>query len=141
VTLIDQVQRALGAEGINGSVEMLMLVMRLERDTTHVSIRSAPSADEAKLAFQSDGRRFIQPVAILLRDGDNMPAELPRHRVLESSEALASVGDEAYLWRGYAQNTRGVVKFRSGRYVVEVNAPSVDDAIGSARGLSALLAS
>ena len=50
-----------------------------------------------------------------------------------------SPANEANIWRGYATNTRGVVKFRRDRFIVEVNAPSLEDAITVARGVDSLL--
>ena len=140
MTLFDQVQRALTAEGIAASLETLLLVVRMHDDSAHVSIRRAPTDNEAKEWFKADGRRFIEPVAIGRVQGDTEPTVLPPHRVIESSESLPHIADEAYVWRGYGRNTRGVIKFRRGRFAGEVNAPSVDDAIAVARGFSALLA-
>lgn len=137
MTIFDQMQRALTAEGIDGSLEMMLFVVRMHTDTADVSIRRAPSEAEAQEWFKTNGRRFTEPVAILRKAGS--PVELPASRIIESSELLPNVGDEAYVWRGYGSNTRGVIKFRRGRFAAEVNAPSVDDAVAVARGLSALL--
>ena len=140
MTLFDQVQRALTAEGVAASLETLLLVVRMHGDSAHVSIQRAPTDTEAKDWFKANGRRFSEPVAIARVQGDPTPTMLPPERVIESSESLPNVADEAYVWRGYGQNTRGVIKFRRGRFAGEVNAPSVDDATAVARGLSALLA-
>jgi hypothetical protein len=42
--------------------------------------------------------------------------------------------DEALVWRGYGTTPRGVIKLRSGRFVVEINATSVEDAKQFAKG-------
>src|SRR5262249_21969652 len=50
-------------------------------------------------------------------------------RTTTGVERIASeCGDENFVWRGYGRNTRGVIRLRIGRYLVDVNAPSVEEA-------------
>jgi hypothetical protein len=139
VTIYDQLQRALSAEGINGSIQHVFLSLRMHNDTAHVDVRHAPSESEAREWMQTVGRQFREPVAVGRIEGDNSPVRLPPLTVNESSESIFGIGDEANIWRGYGGNTRGVIKFRQGRYVAEVNAPSVEDATVVAKGLASLL--
>lgn len=139
MTVFDQLQRALGAEGINCSLEHILLSVRIHNDTAHLAIRQAPSEAEAREWLETEGRLFREPVAVLRKQSDRAPVQLPPPNVIESSESISGIGDGANIWRGYGTNTRGVIKFRRGRFVGEVNAPSVEDATVMAKGLAALL--
>lgn len=139
MTVYDQLQRALTAEGIEGSLEHVLLSLRMHNDSAYLSARRAPSESEARQWMDTEGKRFREPVAIARREGDDAPVQLPPPSVIESSESVSSIGDEANIWRGYGRNTRGVIKFRLGRFMGEVNAPSVEDAINVAKGLVSLL--
>jgi len=135
-------QRALDAEGINGSIQHVLLSLRMHNDTAHLSVQRATSEDEAREWLETEGRRFREPVAVgrvVRKDSDDAPVRLPPSNVIESSESISGIGDGANIWRGYGTNTRGVIKFRRGRFVGEVNAPSVEDAMVTAKGLAALL--
>lgn len=139
VTVYDQLQRALRAEGITGSLEHVLLSLRIQNDTAHLSVRQARTDAEARQWFETEGRRFREPVAVLRKEGDAAPVQLPPPQIIESSESISGIGDGANIWRGYGRNTRGVIKFRRGRFVGEVNAPSVEDALVVAKGIVALL--
>jgi hypothetical protein len=52
---------------------------------------------------------------------------------LESHERILGIGEEGFLWRGYGNNERGVVRVRIGRYLIEINAPTVAEAERLAR--------
>ena len=139
MTLYDQLQRALDAEGINGSIQHVFLSLRMHNDTAHVGFRQAASDGEAREWMQTAGREFREPVAVAHVEGDPSPIQLPPTIVNKSCEPISGIGDEANIWRGYGNNTRGVIKFRRGRFVGDVNAPSVEDAMIIARGLASLL--
>ena len=139
MTIYDQLQRALTAEGIDGSLEHALLVVRMHNDAAHLSIQRAPSEADARQWLETEGKRFREPVAILRKEGDDAPAQLPPTKVNESSEAISGIGDAANIWRGYGKNTRGVIKFRRGRFICEVNAPSVEHAMVVSKGLASLL--
>ena len=139
MTLYDQLQRALDAEGISGSIVHVLLSLRMLNDTAHLDFRQAPSEKEAREWMETEGRRFREPVAVFRVERDDSPVQLPPPIVNESSESISGIGDEANIWRGYGRNTRGVIKFRRGRFVGEVNAPSVEDATVVAKGLVSLL--
>jgi hypothetical protein len=140
VTVYDQLQRALSAEGIDGSLQHVLLTLRMHNDTAHLSIRHAPSEAEAQQWLETEGRQFREPVAVGYIQGNDAPVQLPPPKVIESSESISGIDDGANIWRGYGRNTRGVIKFRRGRFVGEVNAPSVKDATVVAKGVAALLA-
>jgi len=139
VTLYDQLQRAFDAEGINGSIVHVFLSLRMHNDTAHLDFQPASSEREAREWMETEGKRFREPVAVGRIERDDSPIQLPPPIVNESSESISGIGDEANIWRGYGRNTRGVIKFRRGRFVGEVNAPSVEDATVVAKGLASLL--
>jgi hypothetical protein len=118
--------------GLDGSLQFVLMNFRLAEDSAHRALRHAPSIDDAEAHFAQDGREFRPPTATAARaEADGTVREhgtVVRNAPIRSNERLAGVGDEAYLWRGYTNNQRGVVKFRSGRFVGEVNAPSVEEA-------------
>lgn len=139
MTVYDQLQRALRAEGIIGSLEHVLLTLRMHNDTAYVSVRQSSTEAEAQEWLDTEGQLFRAPVAIARVQGDET-SQLPPPNIIRSSESIAGIGDGANIWRGYGRNTRGVIKFRQGRFVGEVNAPSVDDAVLVAKGLASLLA-
>jgi hypothetical protein len=120
-------------------VPHVLLVVGVHNDTAHLSIRQAPSEADAQQWLESEGRRFREPVAVLYKQGDDAPLQHRPPKVNGSSEAISGIGDGANIWRGYSGNTRGVIKFRRGRFVAQVNAPSVNDAMAVAKGVVALL--
>src|SRR5439155_18963450 len=82
--------------------------------------------------FQFDGNQFVAKKAHLSghfhRASDGAvtertwtppPAPDPP---IESNESLPDLGDENHIWRGYGQNTRGVIKLRVVRFLADVNA-------------------
>lgn len=128
MAILEQIEQHMLAD-----LEFVLLVFRLaSRDSAHCSLRRAPSVEEARTYFERDGREFRPPIAVAAvaePDGsvrDQRP--VIRNAPIRSEEKLGGVGDEAFLWRGYTNNQRGVIKFRSGRFIGEVNAPSVQDA-------------
>ena len=137
--VFDQLQRALSAEGINCSLVHILFSVRIHEDTAHLAIQQASSETEARQWMETEGKLFREPVAVLRNQSDPRPVQLPPPNVIESSESIAGIGDAANIWRGYGKNTRGVIKFRRGRFVGEVNAPSVEDATVVAKGLVLLL--
>ena len=139
VTIYDKLQQALNTEGIDASIQHVLLSLRMHNDTAHLSVRQMPSEIEAGQWLDTEGRRFREPVLVARNQRDNSPLQLPPSNVIESSESIAGIGDGANIWRGYGSNTRGVIKFRRGRFVGEVNAPSVEDATVVAKGLVSLL--
>ena len=139
MTIYDQLQRALSAEGIPGSIQHVLLSLRMRDDSAHVAFQQAASEKEAREWMQTEGRELRPPVAVAYVEGDDAPVQVRRSKVIESSETIPGIGDGANVWRGYGTNTRGVIKFRQGRFVGEVNAPSVKEATAVAKGLVALL--
>ena len=119
--------------------EPVLCALRIHNDSAYLSVRQAPSEAEAREWMDTEGKRFREPVAIARIAGNDAPVQLPPPRVIESSESVAGIGDRANIWRGYGRNTRGVIKFRLGRFIGEVNAPSVEDATIVAKGLVSLL--
>jgi hypothetical protein len=124
-----QIEEQMLAE-LDGSLDLLLLHFRFSRDSAHCALRRAPSVDEAKAVFAQDGRTFHPPTAVAARvepDGSvREPGRATRNAPIRSDEELPGIGDDAFVWRGYRNNQRGVVKFRSGRFIGEVNAPSVE---------------
>jgi hypothetical protein len=114
------------------------------RDSADILIRSLPSIDDARAAFATHGRNFTEPALTAFvqhHDGtvDSYPATPVPPQVIVASESIPNLGDESYLWKGYGNNLRGVVKFRAGQFIVELNAPSEDAVRKLANRIAGLL--
>jgi hypothetical protein len=105
------------------------------------------SSEQARSIFELDGRWFFVPQARLgghfrcASNGkvvDYVPP-LPFDSPIRSDESLTDLGDENFVWRGYGNTHRGVIKLRVGRFLADVNLPSVDDAERLARRFADLL--
>jgi len=113
-------------------------------DSSHVTLRCAPSTAEAKLAFAEDGHVFAQPQARLSRSREERakgrePSVDRLVHSIESRESIADLAEENYLWRGYEDNGRAVINFRTGRFIGSVNAPNVATATALVRRLATSL--
>lgn len=131
MTILEQIEQHMLAN-LDGSMDFIHLSLRIPQGSAHCSLRRAPSVAEATTYFERDGREFRPPTLVAARaEADGTVREqrpVVRNAPIRSDETLTGVGDEAFLWRGYTNNQRGVIKFRSGRFIGEVNAPSVEDA-------------
>jgi len=147
--LLDAVERLLVQDESDWALETCYFMVRFGRDTGHLLLRIMPTTEQARSTFQFDGDRFVAPKAHLgghfKRDSDGTitdrtgkPPPTPDPPI-QSNESLPDIGDENFVWRGYGQNTRGVIKLRVGRFLADVNAPSVEDAQRLARRVAALL--
>ena len=112
-------------------------------------LRILPTIEQAAALFRMDGHQFFPPRAHVAghvprpndgtttdRTGNPPPppdAPIPGH------ESVSHLGDENFVWRGYGENTRGVIKLRAGRFLEDVNAPSVAVAKRVARRVVDLL--
>jgi hypothetical protein len=92
VTLYDQLQHALNAEGINGSIVHVFLSLRMHKDTAHLDFQQAPSEREAREWMETEGRRFREPVAVGRIERDDSPIQLPpRPSTSHRNQSLGSV--------------------------------------------------
>jgi hypothetical protein len=124
------------------SMDLCLFRIRVRDDSGHIGVRILPSEEDARSIFAADGNKFIAPVLHLsVRHGDGRvtgsPAEFEPPIV--SSETLPALGDENHIWRGYGNNTRGVLKLRVGRFIADLNTPTIEDAERLARHLVELL--
>jgi hypothetical protein len=92
VTLYAQLQRALSAEGIGGSIQRVLLALRTDNDTAHLSFRQMPSEADAQRWLATEGRRFRPPVGVLRKEPDDAPVQLPPSKVIQSTESIAPRG-------------------------------------------------
>ena len=69
------------------------------------------------------------------------PATPPRpfDPPIVSTESLSNLGDENFVWLGYGNNKRGVIKMRTGRFLADLNVPTLEDAERLARRMVDLL--
>jgi hypothetical protein len=129
---IAAIERMLRFDASALAVRHCVISLSLERDSAYLSIRCAPTTAEAEATFAHEGNQFVAPVltsSVRHADGTvshSGPADFASPIV--STERLAGVGDDSYLWRGYGNNERGVVKFLIGRFIGQVNAPTVTEA-------------
>jgi hypothetical protein len=90
VTLYDQLQRAFHAEGINGSIVHVLLVLRMHNDTAHLDFGQAPSEREAREWMETEGRRlgnrwlsFVSKVIIRRHSPHHQPSTNHRYQSLD----------------------------------------------------------
>jgi hypothetical protein len=141
-TLLANVERLL-LRGDDGMLDTCYFGVRFGRDSGHLILRILPSVVLARSTFEFDGNQFTAPKSssyVQRRDGtvtDYKPAQFDPP--IQSSESLPNLGDENYVWRGYGHNSRGVIKLRVGRFLANLNAPTLADAEHLARRLADLL--
>jgi hypothetical protein len=147
-TLLANVERLL-LHGDDGMLDTCYFGVRFGHDSGHLVLRILPSVELARSTFEFDGNQFIAPKAHLgghfRRASDGTITERtwtpppPSDPPIQSSESLPNLGDENYVWRGYGHNSRGVIKLRVGRFLADLNAPTMADAERLARRLADLL--
>jgi hypothetical protein len=137
------IERLLLESEPESTLDWCMFRIGLGRDSGHVWLHVLPTADEAQTLFARDGNAFVAPKLsshVQQRDGtvtDYTPPQLDLP--ILSHESLANLGDENFLWRGYGNNKRGVIKMRVGRFLADLNVPTVADAERLARRVVDLL--
>ena len=142
-TLPGTIERLLLHNERDCSMDLFLFRIRVRDDSGHIGIRILPSEEDARSIFASDGNKFVAPVAhVSVRHADgSVTASSPAvfQPPIVSNETLPALGDENYIWRGYGNNTRGVLKLRVGRFVADLNTPTIEDAERLARHLVELL--
>jgi hypothetical protein len=146
-TLLAGIERLLLQDEADGALDTCYFGVRFERDTGGLVLRILPSVELARSTFEFDGNQFTAPKVHLgiRRASDGTITERawtpppPPDPPIQSNESLPDLGDENYLWRGYGQNLRGVIKLRVGRFLADLNAPTMADAERLARRLADLL--
>jgi hypothetical protein len=139
----DTIERLLLHNEPDCSVDLCLFRLRIRSDSGQIAVRILPSEEDARAIFASDGNKFVAPVLhTRMRRADGTvtagsPAEFEPPIV--SSETLPALGHENYIWRGYGNNTRGVLKLRVGRFIADLNTPTIEDAERLARHLVELL--
>jgi hypothetical protein len=142
-TLLADVERLLLQDEPDSMLETCYFSVRFGRDTGYLALSILPTVEQARSTFEFDGNRFVAPKSssyIQRRDGtftDYKPP--PPDPPIRSNESLPNLGDENYVWRGYGRNSRGVIKARIGRFLANLNAPTMADAERLARRLADLL--
>jgi len=117
--------------------------VRFIHDSGYISVRIFPSVNEARTAFATHGNRFDVPKArVHVEHPDGTityhPPPPPGPPIL-SNESVPNLDHENFVWRGYGNNQRGVVKMRVERFLADLNMPSVDDAERLARRVADVL--
>jgi hypothetical protein len=135
------IERLLLESDPESTLEWCMFNIRLGHDSGHLSLHVLPSADEARTSFARDGHAFVAPkVSLQPREGTVTDYKPPQFDPpIVSHESLANLGDENFVWRGYGNNKRGVIKMRVGRFLADMNVPTVADAERLARRVVDLL--
>jgi hypothetical protein len=141
LSLPDTIERLLLESEPESTLDWCMFNIRLGHDSGYVSLHVLPSADDARTLFARDGNAFVAPkLSLQLRDGTVTDYKPPQFDPpIVSHESLANLGDENFLWRGYGNNKRGVIKMRVGRFLADLNVPTVADAERLARRVVELL--
>jgi len=146
--LLDAIERLLGRDEPGWALQTCYFSVQFGRDIGLLVLRILPTVEQARSMFQFDGNEFTAPKArlgghVIREDGTiterNWMPPPPPDPPIQSNESLRDLGDQNFVWRGYGQNTRGVIKLRVGRFLADVNAPSIDDAERLARRVAALL--
>jgi hypothetical protein len=137
--LLETAQRVVNPAG---DAEFFSCFFRFRTPDGHVNVTSFETERQAADSFARTGGWFTAPAfhVRLQRSDRPLAASTPPvpRQAIESTERI-DAGDEAFLWRGYDGNSRGVVKMRVGRYQADVNMPSAAEAQGMARHLAAVL--
>jgi hypothetical protein len=142
-TLLADIERLLLQDEPDGMLETCYFGVRFGRDTGHLALSILTTVEQARSTFEFDGNQFVAPkrsVHVQRRDGtftDYKPP--PPDPPIQSNESLPNLGDENYVWRGYGHNSRGVIKLRVGRFLANLNAPTMADAERFARRVVDLL--
>jgi hypothetical protein len=147
--LLDAIERLLVQNEPDWTMETCYFGIRFGDDTGRLVLRVMPLVEQARAAFEFDGNQFVAPKAHTslyfrrkrdgtITDRTTYPRPQPDPPI-ESNETLPRLGDENYVWRGYGNNTRGIIKMRVGRFLADLNAPSVEEAERLSRRLAGLL--
>jgi len=140
---INAIERLLVPTDADGTLDTCWLGIRFGGDRGHLVLRILPSVELARHTFQVDGNQFTPPTqhvsGSFRRASDGTITERtwnpppPRKPPIESNESLPNLGDENHVW-GF-----GVIKLRVGRFLANVNAPSIQEAEMLARRVAELL--
>ena len=137
------IERLLLESEPESTLDWCMFNIRLGHDSGHVFLHVLPSADDARTLFARDGNAFVAPKLsshVQHRDATVTDYKPPQFDPpIVSDESLANLGDENFVWRGYGNNKRGVIKMRVGRFLADLNVPTVADAERLARRVVELL--
>jgi hypothetical protein len=141
-TLLANVEHLL-LHGDDGMLDTCYFGVRFGRDSGHLVLRILPSIEQACATFANDGNQFVAPKSssyVQRRDGTVTNYKPPQFDPpIPSNESLPNLGDENYVWRGYGHNSRGVIRLRVGRFLADLNVPTMADAERLARRLADLL--
>src|SRR5580704_19257141 len=142
-TLLAHVERLILQGEPDGMLDTCYFGVRFGHDSGHLVLRILPSIEQARATFAIDGNQFVAPKSssyVQRRDGTVTDYKPPRFDPpIQSSESLPNLGDENYVWRGYGHNSRGVIKLRVGRFLADLNVPTMADAERFGRRLADLL--
>ena len=115
MTVYDQLQRALTAEGIDGSLKHGSAgAANARRHGASVHPANAVWSRRTAMAGKRRQRGFGNPFLSSAARGRGAPVQLSPARVNESSQAISGIGHGANIWRGYGRNTRGVISSVAG---------------------------
>jgi hypothetical protein len=148
-TLLAGIERLLTQGEPDGMLDTCYFGVRLGHDSGRVMLKIAPTVEQARGRCSMDGQQFFAPRqhtnASFHRKSDGTitdytayPPPSPAPPIL-SNESLPNLGDENRVWRGYGNNHHGVIKMRVGRFLTDLNLPSVEDAERFAHRLTDVL--
>jgi hypothetical protein len=142
-TLLAHVEHLILQGEPDGMLDTCYFGVRFGHDSGHLVLRILPSIEQARTTFAIDGSQFVAPKSssyVQRRDGTVTDYKTPQFDPpIQSNESLQNLGDENYVWRGYGHNSRGVIKLRVGRFLANLNVPTVADAERLAHRLADLL--
>ena len=134
--LLSTIGRLLLDSELDATLDWCMFRVRFSKDSGHLFVRSFQSVDEARSAF--DAPRLSTHLEHADGTITHSPPPSPVPPIF-SNESVPSLGDENFVWRGYGNNKRGVIKMRVGRFLADFNLPTVEDAERFARRMVHLL--
>jgi hypothetical protein len=149
LNLLANIERLLTQGEPDGILDTCYFGVRLGHGSGRVMLKIAPTVEQARGWFAIDGQQFFAPrqhtSGYFHRKSDGTitdytayPPPPPDPPIL-STESVPDLGDENHVWRGYGTNTRGVIKMRVGRFLADLNMPSIEDAERLARRLADVL--
>jgi len=98
-----------------------------------ISIMRSPEAAAAHLKL-FDRKIALDPAA--MEEMQNDPTRFHLAPAIQADAKLQDLGDENYVWREFGEGRVTLIKFRTGKAVVQVTGPSVDISTGFARLLA-----
>jgi hypothetical protein len=137
------IQRFVSIPGADVTLTTSLFNVSYAVGSGRLTLNVCKTTDEARQRFATDGGRFFVPRLSsywTALDGTitgwTPPPPVPP---ILSSESIVGIGDENRVWNGYGRTKRGVIKMRVGRFLANMDVPTLKDAEALARQVAEAL--